>query len=270
MRILRGLFLGCAVLCAAANTIAADKRIALVIGNGSYKKIAPLKNPVNDADALAERLKRLGFAVEVAKDLSYSQLVGALKAFSQKSLEADVRLFFFAGHGVQAKGRNYLLPVDVDIQSEAEIPARSAEVGELLERLGDAKRGVSIVILDACRVNPFAGNEIVLADGRRMKSRSLGGTGLARMEAPLGTLLAFSTAPGGVALDNPKEKNGLYTKHLLSRIDTAGLPIETLFKRVREDVLNETERKQRPWEQSSLTGDHVCLKRDADGKCGSQ
>lgn len=246
----------------------ASQKIALVIGNGAYKKIAPLKNPVNDAEALAERLKRLGFEVKLAKDTAYTPLVATLKQFAESSLEADVRLVFYAGHGVQAKGRNYLLPIDVDIQSEEEIPARGADVGALLDRLGSAKRGVSIVILDACRVNPFAGNEIVLADGTRMKHRGAAVPGLARMEPPLGTFLAYSTAPGGVALDNPREKNGLYTKHLLNRIDTAGMPIEDLFKRVREDVLHETQRIQRPWEQSTLTGDHVCFKPDASGKCG--
>ena len=126
----------------------------------------------------------------------------------------------YAGHGVQVKGRNYLLPVDTEIRGEDEVAAKSADLNELLERLGATKQGINIVILDACRNNPFSGAEILGPDGRRLKFRGATPAGLAPVEAPLGSMVAFSTAPGGVALDNPAERNSLYTKHLLG-IDAA-------------------------------------------------
>jgi uncharacterized caspase-like protein len=266
VRALARLLVGC-VAFAAAVAVAnePDRRIALVIGNGAYKT-GPLKNPTNDAQAVAASLKNLGFDVALRENTTYRELVDAIRQFSGRAREADVRLVFYAGHGIQAKGRNYLLPVDADITAEEDVPAKSADVNDLLERLGQVKQGVNIVILDACRNNPFAGNDVVLPDGRRLKYRGATQGGLARMEAPLGTFLAFSTAPGGVALDNPKEKNSLYTKHLLANIDATGVPIEQLFKQVRAGVASETGRIQTPWETSSLTGD-FCFKSAGRGGC---
>ena len=127
-----------------------------------------------------------------------------------------MRVIFYAGHGVQVKGRNYLLPVDTEIRAEDEVPTKSADLNELLDRLSTLKNGINMVILDACRNNPFSGVEIVGPDGRRLKFRGATPSGLARVEAPLGTMVAFSTAPDGVALDNPQEKNSLFAKHLLA------------------------------------------------------
>ena len=236
----------------------AEARIALVIGNSSYKS-APLKNPSSDAQAVGAALKSLGFEVTQRENTTYRELIEVMRQFSSRAAEADVRLVFYAGHGVQAKGRNYLLPIDTDIRGEDEIPAKSADVNELLDRLAQIRRGINIVILDACRNNPFAGNEVVLPDGRRLKFRGATPTGLARMEVPLGTMLAFSTAPGGVALDNPASKHSIYAKHLLDHMAAPGLPIEQMFKRVRAGVTSETGRMQVPWESSSLTGD-FCFK----------
>jgi uncharacterized caspase-like protein len=252
-----------------ASANSGERRVALVIGNSTYKT-GPLKNPTNDAQAVAASLKRLGFDVTLRENTNFRELTDALRQFSTKAVDADVRLLFYAGHGVQAKGRNYLLPVNAEITAEEEIAAKSADLNDVLDRLGESKRGMSIVILDACRNNPFAGNDVVLPDGRRLKYRGTAPTGLARMDAPLGTFLAFSTAPGGVALDNPKEKNSLYTKHLLANIEVSGLPIEQVFKRVRTSVANDTGRIQTPWESSSLTGGDFCFRADGSKGCAGR
>lgn len=255
--------LGVPALAATARTL---RRSALVIGNGAYKS-APLKNPVGDAQAVAASLKDLGYEVTLRQNTTLFELIEALRDFSLRSVKSDVRLLFYAGHGIQARGRNYLLPVDVEPQDEDEIAAKAADVGEFIDRLGANKQGLNIVVLDACRVNPFAGGVIVGPDGRRLKFRGLTPTGLARVDAPVGTLVAFSTAPNGVALDGPVGAHSIYAKHLLQHIQTPGLPIEQLFKRVRIGVAEETQRVQVPWESSSLTSD-FCFKTGAQGQCG--
>jgi uncharacterized caspase-like protein len=245
---------------------APGEKLALVIGNGAYK-IGALKNPVADANAVAAALKQLGFTVMQRENTTLRELIESLRDFSQRAANAAVRVLFYAGHGVQAKGRNFLLPVDADIQSEEEIATRSADVNELVDRLGALQSGVNIVILDACRVNPFAGGVIVGPDGRRLKFRGATPSGLAKLDAPLGTLVAFSTAPGGVALDGPSGKHSIYTKYLLNYLATPGMPIEQLFKKVRIAVAEETQRIQVPWESSSLTVD-FCFRSDPRGSCG--
>lgn len=242
------------------------RRSALVIGNGAYPS-APLKNPVADAEAVAAALNELGFEVTLRRDTGLMDLIESLREFSLRSAHSDVRLLFYAGHGMQVKGRNFLLPVDTVPQGEDEVPAMAADVGELIDRLGAHKAGLNIVVLDACRVNPYAGGVIVGPDGRRLKFRSLVPPGLAPLSAPAGTLIAFSTAPRSIALDSSDSRHSVYAKHLLRNIKTPGLPVEQMFKRVRIGVAEETDRFQVPWESSSLTVDY-CLKVDADGRCG--
>ena len=252
---------------AAPSHATANSRVALVIGNANYK-VGALKNPVNDAKAVATSLRNLGFEVTHRENASLREMLDAFQQFSTQSKSADVRVVYYAGHGVQLKGRNYLLPVDTEIRAEDEMPNKSADLNEFLDRLGGIKQGINVVILDACRNNPFSGSEIVGPDGRRLKFRGLTPNGLAPVEAPLGSMIAFSTAPGGVALDNPQEKNSLYTKHLLEHLNSPGLPVELLFKRVRLAVAKETGRVQVPWESSSLTGD-FCFRTVAGGACTS-
>ena len=242
-----------------------DKRIALVIGNGAYKS-APLKNPVSDARAVAASLKQLDYDVSLRENTTLVDLIESLRSFSLRAASSSVRLLFYAGHGIQAKGRNYLLPVDVEPQSEDEIAAKTADVNELLDRLGGIKHGLNIVVLDACRVNPFAGGVIVGPDGRRLKFRGVTPAGLAPLDAPVGTLIAFSTAPNGIALDGATGDHSIYAKHLLANLPTPGLPVEQLFKRVRIGVAQETQRVQVPWESSSLTTE-FCFKSRASGVC---
>ena len=250
---------------AAPSHATANSRVALVIGNANYK-VGALKNPVNDAKAVATSLRNLGFEVTHRENASLREMLDAFQQFSTQSKSAEVRVVYYAGHGVQLKGRNYLLPVDTEIRAEDEMPNKSADLNEFLDRLGGIKQGINVVILDACRNNPFSGSEIVGPDGRRLKFRGATPAGLAPVEAPLGSMIAFSTAPGGVALDNPQEKNSLYTKHLLEHLNSPGLPVELLFKRVRLAVAKETGRVQVPWESSSLTGD-FCFRTMAGGVC---
>lgn len=254
-------------LAAAPAHAAAGGRVALVIGNANYK-VGVLKNPVNDAQAVATSLRAMGFQVTHRENASLREMLDAFQQFSTQSKGAGVRLVYYAGHGVQVKGRNYLLPVDTEIRAEDEMPSKSADLNEFLGRLSALKDGLNVVILDACRNNPFSGTEIVGPDGRRLKFRGVAQSGLARVEAPLGTMIAFSTSPDGVALDNPQEKNSLYTKHLLQQMQAPGLPVEMLFKRVRVAVSEETNRVQVPWESSSLTGD-FCFRTLAGGGCSA-
>jgi len=254
------------MLAAATRAHAASvQRMALVIGNAAYK-VGALKNPVNDAQAIAGSLRKLGFDVTQRENTSLRDMLESFRQFAVQGQNADVRVVYYAGHGLQVKGKNYLLPVDTEIRDEEEVQAKSADLNEFLKRLSEIKNGINVVILDACRNNPFSGVEIVGPDGRRLKFRGATPSGLARVEAPLGTMVAFSTSPDGVALDNPQERNSLFAKHLLAEMQEPGLPVEILFKRVRLAVANETDRKQVPWESSSLTGD-FCFRTIAGGVC---
>lgn len=241
------------------------RRIALVIGNAAYA-VGSLKNPVNDARLVGDNLRRLGFEVIQRENASMRDMIESMRLFLSRGADAAVRLVFYAGHGLQVRGHNYLLPVDADIHGEDDVVGRSADVSELLDRLGAIRQGINIVILDACRNNPFSGGEVLGPDGRRLKFRGATPSGLAAMDAPLGTMVAFSTAPGGVALDNPGDPNSLYTKYLVANLQEPGLPVEMLFKQVRLSVARETGRIQVPWESSSLTGD-FCFKSAPDGSC---
>jgi hypothetical protein len=236
--LLAGVFAFVSVSLSAA---AAEQRVALVIGNDAYPA-APLKNPVNDARAIAKSLNRLGFEVILRTNLNQKGMVEVLREFGGRLREGGVALFYYSGHGMQVKGRNYLIPVNSDIRSEDEVPYMSIDMAQVLDKIEAARSRANLVILDACRNNPFV---------RTFRS---GRVGLAQMDAPGGTLLAFATAPGGVARDG-NEENGIYTKHLLAQMNTPRLPVEVMFRRVREGVTAETNNTQTPWESSSLTGD---------------
>jgi uncharacterized caspase-like protein len=254
-------------LASAYDIVSGEVRTALVIGNANYR-VAPLKNPVNDAQAVAAALKQLGFQVILREDTSQRELLDAMREFSRRAAKSQVRLLYYAGHGVQLKGRNYLMPVDTEAQTEDEIVQKGADITELLERLGTLPDGVNVVVLDACRNNPFVSSLAQLSDSRRIRTRGLGSQtfGLAPVQAPSGTLIAFSTSPGSVAIDNPQQRNSVYTKHLLANLRTPGVPIERMFKQVRIGVALETQQQQVPWETSSLMGE-FCFRADATGKC---
>jgi carboxyl-terminal processing protease len=251
----------------AYDVVSGETRTALIIGNATYRE-SPLRNPVNDAEAMAAALKPLGFQVILRQNTTQRELLDAMRDFARRAGKSQVRLFYYAGHGVQLRGRNYLMPVDAEVQTEDDITQRGADVTELLERLSTMPNGVNLVVLDACRNNPFMPSVAQLADSRRIRTRGLGpqSAGLAPLQAPSGTLIAFSTAPGSVAIDNPQQKNSVYTKHLLAYLRTPGMPIERLFKQVRIAVAQETQQQQVPWETSSLMGE-FCFRTDATGKC---
>ena len=219
----------------------AGKRIALVIGNGAYTKAPPLKNPPNDARDMAATLRALGFDVTSGINVNQRDMKRLIREFGQKLKAGGSGLFYYAGHGVQSKGRNYLIPVDADIQSEAEVEDAGVDASLVLNFMDDAQNVLNIVILDACRNNPFS---------RSFRSAS---SGLAQVDAPTGTLIAYATAPGRVASDGT-ERNGLYTSELLKQMRVPGLGVTEMFMRVRAEVMKQTGNKQVPWEASSLVG----------------
>jgi uncharacterized caspase-like protein len=215
-------------------------RVALVIGNAAYRS-TPLANPLNDARTMAETLGNLGFKVINLQNATQKQMFEAVRQFGDQ-LQGGVGLFYYAGHGVQVKGRNFLIPVDAAIEREDEVPYKGFDVGLVLEKMEAAKNPLNIVILDACRNNPFARG-----------SRSAA-TGLAQMDAPTGAIVAFATAPGAEAADGAGS-NGLYTTHLLRNMTTPGLKVEDVFKRTRVAVKQDSAGRQIPWESTSLEGD---------------
>ena len=253
------------IFCASSH--AAETRIALVIGNAAYKT-SPLKNPVNDSKAIGSALREFGFEVIERENTGFRDLVAAMAEFAVKAKTYQVRLVYYAGHGMQVKGRNYLIPVDADIASEDEVPRKAADLNDLIDRLGGIGSGMNLFILDACRNNPFNNLPTLTADGRRVRIRGVDERlGLAKMDAPLGTLVAYSTAPGSVAIDNATQKNSVYTKHLLQHLSAPGQPIEQMLKRVRIGVASETQNLQIPWEASSLMNE-FCFKNSVPRQCG--
>jgi hypothetical protein len=243
-------FAAVAPLLAAAATpsrAAAGTRVALVIGNADYK-IGALKNPVNDAKAVATSLRGLGFDVTHRENASLREMLEAFQQFSTQSKAADVRVVYYAGHGVQLKGRNYLLPVDTEIRAEDEVPAKSADLTELLERLGALPQGINIVILDACRNNPFA-----VSGAKRSVVRGLG-----RVEPEGNTLVAYA-AKDGTTTDDGKGPHSPFTAALLKRIATPGLDVRRVFGYVSEDVKAATNRLQEPYLYGQLGGEEIHL-----------
>ena len=225
------------------SEMSSEARVALVIGNGGYRQ-GGLTNPKRDARLMAKTLKRLGFEVHAHVDLDQRGLKRAIRDFGDRlqALEGGVGLFYYAGHGAQVDGRNYLVPVDARIERASDIPIDSVDVATVLARMEGARTRMNIVILDACRNNPF-----------RSATRALGDQGLASIDAPRGTLLAYATAPGSVALDGAGA-NGTYTAALARQMTHPGLEIAYLFRSVRTAVREQTEGAQVPWESSSLEG----------------
>lgn len=215
-------------------------RIALVIGNNAYPQ-APLDNPVSDARAVGDLLRRANFTVDLLTDASRQTFLTAIEQFGDAVArsESKLALFYFAGHGAQVSWKNYLLPVDATVRSPLDLEARCIDLGRLLGRVAKTKDKTLIVILDACRNNPFG------TDYQPEQK------GLSQFDAPVGSLLAYATAPGSVASDG-KGKHGLYTENLLREFSTLGTSIEDAFKRVRLNVRLGSDNSQIPWESTSL------------------
>ncbi len=229
--------------------VLSEERLALVIGNSAYGAVPPLDNPVRDARLIAETLERLGFEVTLAADARQIEMKRAIGQFGRKlrgAGEDATGLFYYAGHGVQSFGSNYLLPVDVALADAADLDLMAVEAQSVLRQMASARNRTNLVILDACRNNPFKD----IAD--------LNETGLAEMKAPTGTFLAYATAPGGVALDG-EGANSPFTEALAREITVPGRPVEQVFKQVRRAVLDLSGGGQTPWDTSSLVSDFVFL-----------
>ena len=235
------LLLASGVAAQGKSDVASEPRVALVIGNSSYA-VGPLKNPVNDAEDMAKVLRTLGFRVTLRQNATHRQMIEAIGELGRQLKAGGVGLFYFAGHGVQSRGRNYLIPVNADISSESQLEFDAVDANRVLAAMDEAGNRVNLVILDACRDNPVA---------RSVRSAT---RGLAQMEAAQGTYIAFATAPGSVALDGAG-RNGLYTHYLLQSLQQPDTDIDKVFRRVTADVARATGGKQVPWISSSLTGD---------------
>ena len=218
-----------------------SKRLALVIGNGDYLHGGKLANPRNDAEAIEDALRQVGFDVLKYVDLDLEHMHQAIDAFGYSLKNYSVGLVFYAGHGIQAKGDNFLIPIDAKLESESEVPYKCVNTGLLLAKMEDARNPTNIIILDACRDNPF----------EQSWSRAARGSGLAFMDAPSGSIIAYATSPGKTASDG-QGVNGLYTSAILKHIRTPGQNILEMFQEVRKSVKKGSNGKQTPWESTSL------------------
>ncbi len=217
-------------------------RLALVIGNSRYAE-APLRNPANDAQAIAAELQRLGFKAAVQLDAGRAQMAGAVQAFGNDLAKTKgVGLFYYAGHGAQLAWRNYLIPVDAAVDKLEDMRDKTVELNALLQGLVKAQNPMNVIILDACRDNPF---------GKKVPTET---KGLSQFDAPPGSLLAYATSPGNTAADGDGD-NGLYTENLLREIKVPDAKIEDVFKRVRLAVRRKSAGRQIPWESTSLEED---------------
>ncbi len=238
-----------ALLSAPARASATEDaaRLALIIGNASYGTVSALDNPANDARMISKTLEGLGFSVTLAVDLGQIEMKRAIAQFGRDLRAAGTEatgLFYYAGHGVQSFGNNYLLPVDVSLSDAADLDLMAVEAQSVLRQMASARNRTNLVILDACRNNPFE------------NVPDLNESGLAEMKAPTGTFLAYATAPGSVALDG-QGQNSPFTKALVEQIVVPGQPVEQAFKEVRRAVLAQSGGQQTPWDTSSLVSDFM-------------
>ncbi len=228
-----------------------EKRVALVIGNSDYEHVSSLPNPSNDARDLSVVLENLGFEVTSGLDLDYRELRLALRDFGDEAADADVALIYFAGHGIEIDKINYLIPVNAELRSDRDVEFETIRLDSVISSLDGAK-GVRIVLLDACRNNPF------LADMQRTTASRSIGRGLGRID-PGGVLVGYAARGGTIALDGDG-RNSPYAKALLKSLETPGLEIGKLFRRVRDLVLEDTEGFQEPFTYGSLPGKDIFLK----------
>jgi Caspase domain/Protein of unknown function (DUF1566) len=238
IRILLVLFI-LALIYPSSMIAATEQRIALVIGNSAYSS-GPLKNPLNDATDMAAALQRAGFKVILKKNARLQEMEDAIENFGNRLKRGGVGLFYFAGHGIQVSGVNFLIPIGAKINRESDVKYQSVDTNKVLDEMANANNSLNIVMLDACRDNPFA---------RSFRNAS---RGLAIVSnAPSGTFISYSTSPGNVARDG-EGRNSPYTSALIQYMKKPGLTIEDVFKGVRQKLRKET--GQVPWELSSLEG----------------
>ena len=223
-----------------------EARFALLIGNNDYQHAPSLRNAVNDANDLGAVLQQIGFQVQVVTNADRRAMEESMDRFVASLTPGGVGLFLFSGHGMQIDQENYLVPVDFELKDEASVKYDAYPASKLHDRVARSGVRLNIVILDACRNNGFS------------TSRS-GSSGLAAMNAARGSFIAFSTAPGATASDNPRGRNGLFTSHLLETIRKPGLKLDDVFNQVRQSVYQASENKQLAWTSSSVIGDFYFL-----------
>jgi len=219
-----------------------EKRLALVIGCNNYEFAGKLQNPLNDAIGIEGKLKKLGFDVILKENPNLRDMKMIVDDFGLELENYDIGLFYFAGHGVQVKGINYLIPIDANLRYERSVEYDCIEASRVLLHMENVNNKVNIMILDACRNNPF----------ERSWGRGIDGNGLAVMNAPIGSIISYSTSPGKTASDG-QGKNGLYTGALIEELGSDRSSITEMFQKVRRKVMNISKGEQIPWESTSLT-----------------
>ncbi|MBZ9669067.1 caspase domain-containing protein [Mesorhizobium sp. ES1-3] len=255
--LLRGSGLVALVLLLTLTAASAERRVALVLGNSQYQHAAPLANPARDAQAMAERLKNLGFEVVSGFDLTKQQTQTTVARFAKQVRGADVALFFYAGHGLQVSGKNYLLPVDAALEDETSLDFEAVSVDFILRQMS-RETSIRLVFLDACRDNPLAD---VLAKTAGIKGASSGLAEIPIENGGAGTLVAFAASPNQLAYDGSGDHSP-FTTALLQHIGESNVSITEAMNRVTSDVFNATAGKQRPWINVSLTTEVVLHKVD--------
>ena len=254
------LFVNVALAANHSTNFTPTKRVALVIGNSRYNT-GNLKNPENDAQAISNALKNLGFEVDYLTNLDQKSMIQhVFDFFHHKASKSELRLIYYAGHGVQYEGHNYLIPIDANVGLPSEIPHTGFMLDELRRGLDGLRQGASIIILDTCRVSLCA-----IGQCRGLMSS----LGLSNERKSSGTLIAYSTGPGQLASDGMENEHSLYTQVLLENISTPGLPVEKLFRKLTEEVFQRSGGQQKPEFVDGLMGDEICFKDDSLGRCPS-
>lgn len=230
----------------------AEQRVALVVGNSAYKHVIPLPNPITDAKAIAASLKRLNFDVTLLTDQGSLSMRRALRDFARKSSRSDMAVIYFAGHGMEIDGRNFLIPTDAELKQDVDVEFETISLEDIMRSVRGAK-GLRMVLLDACRNNPFAQSMLMSSNTRSI------GRGLARVEPEVGTLVSYAAKQGTVAQDGDGQHSP-YTKALLTHLEQPGLEVQFLFRKVRDSVLRDTNRRQEPFTYGSLPGKQIYLR----------
>ncbi|MEM7427812.1 MAG: caspase domain-containing protein [Pseudomonadota bacterium] len=235
----------------------AQEKVALVVGNSTYAHVTQLTNPRNDASDVAQSFERLGFEVTLVNDLGFDAMRKVLRDFSNAAVGADMAVVFFAGHGMEIGNVNYLIPVDARLKTDKDVDFEAVPLDLVMRSVEDAK-GLKLVILDACRNNPFSASMKMTSASRSV------GRGFARVEPKSGTLVSYA-AKGGTTADDGRGRNSPFTKALLEHIEQPGLEINFLFRKIRDQVLRDTSDRQEPFTYGSLTSERIFLKPPVDG-----
>jgi len=249
LRLALASILSLALFAAMLPAAGANERVALVIGNSAYQAVTPLTNPANDSLDMAAAFKRLGFDVTLASDLTYDGMRRTLQEFAGKAHKADMAVIYYAGHGMEIDHRNYLIPVDARLRTDRSVAFEAIPLDLMLAAV-DGARALKIVLLDACRSNPFTARMKLTGGSRAI------GRGLSRVEPETGTLVGFAAREGTVAEDG-KGRNSPYAAALLSHIEKPGLEISLMFRQVRDTVLKSTGNQQEPFTYGSLPGKNL-------------